>query len=306
MKFALVGGLGYIGQILQEELKRKGHEFEIIDNDLMNLHDHPKKLSVVDFDDLSEISKIIQGSDIIVNLAAIVGDQGCLVDTRMSIEINCQGVQNITKICNKYNKKIIHLSTCSLYGASDNILTEESPTFPVDFYGQTKYQQERYILESGNDYCVFRLGTIYGWSPRMRFDLVINTFAAKAHAGEKLTVFGGDQWRPFVHVKDVGRAIIYAAEKNLKGVYNLCNENKKIKDIALEIGQDKVPVELNELQADPRNYRAVSEKLQNEGFSFEWNVQKGVEEMFQNSEDLKRYTKPQYSNYKMMVLKKLG
>lgn len=305
MKFLITGGLGYIGQVLQEEIKKAGHEFKIIDSDLMNLHKWDKKIDITDYEDFEKISELISESDVVVNLAAIVGDQACLVDPKLAIKINSQGVQHIVNLCNKLKKKIIQASTCSLYGASNDLLTEDSQTFPVDFYGQTKHQQERYVLENADDYCIFRLGTAYGWSPRMRFDLVVNTFTAKVHNNEKLTVYGGEQWRPMVHIKDISRAMIFAAEKNLKGTYNLCNENIRIDDMAKIIADGKVQIEFNELMSDPRNYKVENKKLLATGFKFEWNIKKGIDDMNTHQEDLKKYMDARYSNYKMMVLRKL-
>jgi len=302
MKFAITGGLGYIGQVLQEELKKAGHEFEIIDNDLMNLHNWENKLDILDSEDLKKIREIIRDSDFVVNLAAIVGDQACLEDTKLALETNCQGIQGIVRICNEFDKKIIHLSTCSLYGFSEELLNEKSQVFPVDFYGQTKYQQERYVLENAKNYCVFRLGTAYGWSPRMRFDLVVNTFLAKAFFKEELYVFGGEQWRPFVHIRDVSRGIIFAAEKDLRGIYNLAAENTKISDLPRRIPLSDMKVKINEMQEDPRNYKVENNKILNEGFKFEWNIDKGIKEILEHLKGIKDYQESRYSNYKMQKM----
>jgi len=302
MKFVLIGGLGYIGQVLQDELKKKGHEFAIVDNDFMRLHEWNENLDILDYDDLKKISKIISESDFVVNLAAIVGDQACLVDTKLTLKTNCQGVQHVVELCNKFCKKIIHLSTCSLYGAAEELLSENSPVFPVDFYGQTKYQQERYVLENAKNYCVLRLGTAYGHSPRMRFDLVVNTFVAQAFFKEKIVVFGGNQWRPFVHIRDISGAIIFAAERNTRGVYNLSNENITITSLVKKIPSEDAEIEISEMRADPRNYRVDNSKILNEGFRFEWNLEKGMQEMARHMEHIKDYREPKYSNYKMQVV----
>ncbi len=302
MKFLIIGGLGYIGQVLQKELKKRKHEFKIVDNDLMNLHNWENKLDITNYKDLQEIGDLIESSDVVVNLAAVVGDQACLVDTKLSIKINCDGVRNVVGMCNSFNKKIIHLSTCSLYGKSSELLTEESKLFPVDFYGQTKYQQERYVLENSENYCVFRLGTAYGHSSRMRFDLVVNSFAAKRFLKKKLEVFGGEQWRPFVHIKDISRAIIFSAEKNLKGVYNLSNQNITITDLAKSISVGNGGVEINNLQADPRDYKVDNSKIIEEGFVFEWKINHGVDEIMGYEKEMKDFENPKYSNYKLMML----
>ncbi len=304
--FLLVGGLGYIGQVLQQELKAAGHDFVIADNDLLNLHEWEDKVDIINYGHFDKLSEHISKADITVNLAAVVGDQACLVDTRMAISINCQGVQHIINLCNRFKKKVIHMSTCSIYGASNGLLMEGSQTFPVDFYGQTKYQQERYVLENAKDYCVLRLGTAYGWSPRMRFDLVTNTFTAQAFNKEKLVVHGGGQWRPMVHIRDAARAIIFAAEHDLQGIYNVTNENITLLGLSQLIADGKVPVEVNELMSDPRNYKVDNGKLLATGFTYAWNLRKGVEDMDEHPNDLKNYKHPKYSNYKMMMMKKLS
>jgi len=301
VKFLVTGGLGYIGQVLQEELKKAGHEVDIIDNDLYSLHEWGDKLDILSKDNLEKIGERIKNADVVLNLAAIVGDQACLVDTRKAIQINCQGVQNIVKLCNEHGKKIIHGSTCSLYGATEGLLTEDSQTFPVDFYGQTKYQQERFVIESAKDFCIFRFGTAYGHSSRMRYDLVVNTFTIRALHNEKLTVFGGDQWRPFVHIRDMARAMIFAAEKDLKGIFNLANENLTITQVAELIAKmTGVEVEVNKMMGDPRNYRVDSKKLLETGFTYEWTVEKGVKDMLEKCKG-DDYNKEKFSNHKMML-----
>jgi nucleoside-diphosphate-sugar epimerase len=306
MKFLIIGGLGYIGQVLQRQLKEAKHEFNIVDNDLMDIHSWGKKLDITNYEHLKEIGEMIGQADVVVNLASIVGDQACVSDTRLAIKINCEGIKPIVELCNKFKKKLVHISTCSLYGASEGLLNESSSVFPVDFYGQTKYQQERYVLENSNDYCVFRLGTLFGWSPRMRFDLVVNTFVARAFNGEDLSVNGGAQWRTFVHIKDVARGIIFASEKNLTGVYNLCNDNITIEDLAKFIAGKDVALSVNEYSTDPRSYRVSNEKILSNGFKFEWDLKRGIEEMKTHENELKNYKNAAYSNYKLQVLKHLN
>ena len=165
----------------------------------------------VDIRNKKEIQKLIQKHDIIVNLAAIVGDPACLIDTNLAIDINCIGTRHVAEYCKKFNKKIVHISTCSIYGSEPNVVVkEENEGFPIDFYGQTKYTQERIVREiCSEDFCVLRLGTAYGLSPRMRYDLVVNAFAARVVMFNKITVFGGEQERPFVHIRDISRAIVH-------------------------------------------------------------------------------------------------
>ena len=305
MKVLVTGALGYIGQVLQEELKKAGLDVEILDNDLYDIHkDFPedKKLDLLDKD---LIEDAVKDCDVIVNLAAVVGDPACLVNTRYAIEVNCVGTRNLVELANKYDKRIIHASTCSVYGAEkeNKKLVETSTPFPIDFYGQTKYQQERIVrdlIENKKNYCIFRLGTAYGLSPRMRYDLVINTFAARAANGEKLSVFGGTQYRPFVHIRDVARAIIFAIENDLDGIYNLANENITIKELANIIKDlTNTDIEIIDEIEDPRNYIADNTKLLNTGFKFEWNIEKGVKEILE-SPTVKNYKDAQYSDLELM------
>jgi nucleoside-diphosphate-sugar epimerase len=302
MRFLIAGGLGYIGQVLQEEIKKVGHEFDIVDNDLMDLHGWNEKLDITNFENSKDIAERISKCDAVVNLAAVVGDQACLVKPKLAIKINSHGVQYLVDLCNRLGKKIIQAGTCSIYGASNDLLTENSQTFPVDFYGQTKYQQEKYVVENAKDFCVLRFGTAYGLSPRMRFDLVVNTFTAKIFNGENITVYGGDQWRPFVHIRDMSRAMIFVAEKDLTGIYNLANENVQIKDMAFKMSEDRSKVEVNDLMGDPRNYRVANDKLLAKGFNFEWDLDLGIKEMKDHPEILRSYKDAKYSNYKMMLL----
>jgi nucleoside-diphosphate-sugar epimerase len=312
-KIIITGGLGYIGRVLQEECKKEGIETIVIDNNLYGLAEKDAKFINCDLLDKERLDHILstqrEEADTIVNLAAIVGDPACLVNTRQALEVNCVGTRNLIEVANKHKYKIIHASTCSLYGSEncspDKPLTEESPVFPIDFYGQTKYQQERFVRELANDYCVFRLGTAYGLSPRMRYDLVINLFSAKAANGETLSVFGGNQYRPFSHTRDISRAFIFAYKNNLSGIFNLAGDNETIKGIA-EAFETKygTKVEKTNLIEDPRNYIASSKKLIDAGFKFEYNIEKGIAEIIDFSRGID-YKEKKYDDKKLMEINQI-
>ena len=232
-RIIIIGGLGYIGSNLYTYLTKQKYKVQIFDNHLYReIHSlHP--YIDIDIRNKEELDKLIKPEDIIVNLAAVVGDPACLVDTQLAISINCVGMRNITEICKKNLNFLIHISTCSIYGSEPNrTLKEENEGFPIDFYGQTKYTQERMAREICiTNSCILRLGTVYGISPRMRYDLVINSFIASAVTDKAIQVFGGEQMRPFVHVQDVARAIEHVIEKNLKGVFNVSGENINLSNI---------------------------------------------------------------------------
>ena len=297
----IIGGLGYIGSVLYEVIKEEDWQVEILDNHLYKELQPTNSFTEADIRDKDAIKKIIQKHDIIVNLAAIVGDPACLIDTNLAIDINCIGTRHIAEYCQKFNKKIVHISTCSIYGSEPNVLLkEENKGFPIDFYGQTKYTQERIVREiCSEDFCVLRLGTAYGLSPRMRYDLVVNAFAARAVKFNKITVFGGEQERPFVHIRDISRAIVHVIKNNLNGVFNVRGENLsllKLSEIVKEI--TNCQVEINTNVTDKRSYMVDSSKLLSTGFEFKYNIAYAIEEIVNSPTALEMH-KGIYSNLKL-------
>jgi nucleoside-diphosphate-sugar epimerase/dTDP-4-dehydrorhamnose 3,5-epimerase-like enzyme len=297
----IVGGLGYIGSVLYEVIKEEDWQVEILDNHLYKELQPTNQFIEADIRDEDAIKKIIQKHDIIVNLAAIVGDPACLIDTNLAIDINCIGTRHVAEYCKKFNKKIVHISTCSIYGSEPNVLVkEENAGFPIDFYGQTKYTQERLVREiCSEDFCVLRLGTAFGLSPRMRYDLVVNAFAARAVKFNKITVFGGEQERPFVHIRDISRAIVHVIKNNLNGIYNVRGENLsllKLSEIVKEI--TNCQVEINTNVTDKRSYMVDSSKLLSTGFEFKYNIAYAIEEIV-NSPTALEMQKGIYSNLKL-------
>ena len=297
----LVGGLGYIGSVLYDIIKEEGWNVEILDNHLYKELEPTNVFIEADTRNKEVIKKIIQNQDVVVNLAAVVGDPACLIDTNLAIDINCVGTRHVAEICNKYNKKIVHISTCSIYGSEPNVIvSEENEGFPIDFYGQTKYTQERIVRDiCSEDFCILRLGTAYGLSPRMRYDLVVNTFAARAVKYNKITVFGGEQERPFVHIRDISRAIVHVIKNKLNGIYNLRGENLsllKLSEIVKEI--TNCQVEINKNISDKRSYMVDSSKLLKTGFEFKYTIAYAIEEI-KNSPTALEMQKGIYSNFKL-------
>ncbi len=297
----LVGGLGYIGSVLYDIIKEEGWNIEILDNHLYKELEPTNIFTEADTRNKEVIKKIIQNQDVVVNLAAVVGDPACLIDTNLAIDINCIGTRHVAEMCNKYNKKIVHISTCSIYGSEPNVIvSEENEGFPIDFYGQTKYTQERIVRDiCSKDFCILRLGTAYGLSPRMRYDLVVNTFAARAVKYNKIIVFGGEQERPFVHIKDISRAIIHVIKKNLNGIYNVRGENLsllRLSEIVKEI--TNCQVEINTNISDKRSYMVDSSKLLKTGFEFKFTISDAIEEIRVSPTALEMH-KEIYSNLKL-------
>lgn len=300
-KILILGGLGYIGSILYDIIKQEEWEVDILDNHLYTDIHPPNPFIEADVRDKDKIEKIIKNYDVIVNLAAIVGDPACLIDTNFAIEINCIGTRNIAEACKKLKKFIVHISTCSIYGSEPNVIVkEENEGFPIDFYGQTKYTQERLVREICTDsYCILRLGTAYGLSPRMRYDLVVNAFAARAKNFNQITVFGGEQERPFVHIRDISRAIIHAIKNNLRGIYNVRGENLSLMKLGKTVSKiTGCKVEINTNIVDKRSYMVDSSKIINTGFEFKYDIEYAIKEIIESPTALD-FSNGIYSNLKL-------
>ncbi len=308
MNILLTGGSGYLGSVLTRILLKKGHHVRVLDNFLFGRDSLKEiksdKLELVqgDIRDLGAVSSSLKNIDSVIHLASIVGTQSSELDPKTSIEINYLSTRNLADLCKLYNiKQIIFASTCSVYGAQPNqIIRENSEVNPLDSYGQSKFQSERAILQAYDYPTILRLGTLFGASHRMRFDLAINLFIAQALNREKLVVFGGNQWRPFLHVYDAALAFSYAVENNMEGIYNVVWKNLTIEDMAKQI-KKLIPceIEISEDIIDKRNYRVSGEKLGKSGFRAKYDIKYAVKE-FNTSikNEVANYRHDRYSNYK--------
>src|SRR3989338_6416000 len=185
MKVLVTGGAGYLGTVLVNKLLRKGYKVTVLDNLLFgNYLGKHKNMKIIDGDirNLVTVVKALNDADAVIHLASIVGDQAGDLEQRTTIEINYLATKNIAELCQLYGKRFIYPSTCSVYGERSEKVVKENARLikPISLYGQTKLRSEQGIADSCNDYTILRLGTLFGLSPRMRFDLAINLFAAKA------------------------------------------------------------------------------------------------------------------------------
>jgi nucleoside-diphosphate-sugar epimerase len=263
-KIAILGGCGYIGGLTCNILSQKFTDIVIYDN-LLYEDRFLKPLPFV-FGDIRDTKKVIETSrdcDTVVLLSAIVGDPACNVNQELAEEVNFVAVKKICKNLEP-NKHIIFASTCSVYGANEEMVTEESKTCPLSCYASTKLKAEKYVLDRGG--CVFRLGTVFGVGDnfsRIRADLVVNTLTVKAFTEGKITVNGGEQWRPIISVTDIGKYILEACEKKHQGLYNLGYKNVIIRDLAddiVKIFPDTTINTINQSFQDGRNYKVSTEK----------------------------------------------
>ena len=300
MKILVVGGAGYVGGGIVDTLSKK-NEITVYDS-LIYESAFRKDVNFIygDIRDYKKINSILNNFDAVVWLAALVGDGACSINPTLTHEINSETVKNRVK---NFNGKIIFLSTCSVYGAQEGVLDENSEVNPLSEYASSKLIAEKYLEES--DAIIFRLGTLFGISDqfsRIRLDLVVNILTTKALVDKKMSVFGGDQWRPLLHVKDVANAIEHNISSDTKGIFNLHYKNFKIIEIAEKI-KEKIPdvsIETTPLPfQDARNYQVSSDKLKREtGFEASIELTQGIEEMYNliSSNRIKDINDPRYSN----------
>ncbi len=300
MKILVVGGAGYVGGGIVDNLS-KHHDVTVYDS-LIYETSYRKKVDFIlgDIRDTKKLNGILNHFEVVVWLAALVGDGACAINPDLTYEINSESVKNLVK---NFNKRIIFLSTCSVYGAQDGMLTEASETNPLSEYASSKLKAEEYLKDSNA--LIFRLGTLFGISDefsRVRLDLVVNILTTKALIDQKISVFGGEQWRPLLHVNDVSNAISHCLNIDVNGIYNLHYKNYKIIDIAKEIENKvkTVEVEITPISfEDARNYQVSSKKLENDtGFKASIDLANGINEVYEliSNDRIKDITDPRYSN----------
>ena len=306
MKILVVGGAGYVGGGIVDKLV-PNHEVTVYDS-LVYETSYRKDVDFIygDIRDHKKLNSILNNYDSVIWLAALVGDGACSINPSLTQEINAESVKNLAK---NYSGRIVFLSTCSVYGAQEGVLSEDSSTNPLSEYASSKLIAEKYLEDS--NVIIFRLGTLFGISDqysRIRLDLVVNILVTKALMENKMSVFGGDQWRPLLHVNDVANAIDVTIETKVNVIFNLHYQNFKIIEIAEEIEKKitkaeiiKTPLEFQ----DARNYQVTSEKLHKEtGFKAEVDIKVGIDEIYEliSKKRIKDISDPRYSNQNFLNL----
>ncbi len=210
MNVLVTGGAGYIGDSAVQYLLGQGRRVTVLDNLIYGgayMRQHANlKFVRGDIRDPNLMKCLISSHDAVLHLAAIVGDGACQANPKLTIEVNEQATAHIADLCRVYDTAMTFASTCSVYGSNNDLLTEDSPTNPLSLYAGSKLRAEYYVKRVPRHY-IFRLGTLFGLSTehaRLRCDLVANILTYRAMSGETLQVFGGEQWRPLLHVRDAG------------------------------------------------------------------------------------------------------
>lgn len=272
----VLGGLGYIGSHLCKILLDQGYRVTTLDIELFgwNHFEHYEHENFVhikgDARSSADLAVAIRGADCVINLAGLVGDPACSLNEDETWLHNVVSSNTIAEVCDYFGvERLIYASSCSVYGAapSDVMLNEGSYLNPVSLYAKTKIKSEEIFLEKFSGITsIIRLATVFGFSKRMRFDLVVNAFTIRALKDLPIEVYGGTQYRPFVHCYDAARAFLALVEEKNVGhidneVFNICAENISIVDLARKVnskvGADIVFVKTKE---DDRNYKVSSDK----------------------------------------------
>jgi nucleoside-diphosphate-sugar epimerase len=314
----VIGGAGYIGSVLTRQLLKGGYRVRVLDSLFFGdasvrdlLSDPNFEFLRADFRHAESLVKSMRGIDAVIHLAALVGDPACTINGDLTNEINYAATRLLIEVCKGASvNRLVFASTCSVYGASEFLMDERSSPNPVSLYAQTKLASERVILQgrtSAFHPTVLRLATVFGLSPRPRFDLVVNLLTAKAVQEGKIIIFNNDQWRPFIHVSDVARAFVFALQAPhglVSGeVFNAGSYamNYSLGEVAEKI-REQIPelvIEHKE-NLDNRNYRVSFDKIHSYlGFTCATGLEVGIAEIRKTIESglVKNYCDPAYSNY---------
>ena len=278
-KVLLVGGAGYIGGLTCDYLKEAGLEVTVYDN-LLYENRFLKEIPFIygDIRDTEKLYNVSKAFDVIVLMAALVGDPACSVDHDLTEEINYKSIKDFCENVSP-SKHIVFMSTCSVYGAQDGMLDESSDTNPLSSYASTKLKAEEHILDNGGT--IFRLGNVFGLGDtysRLRMDLVVNVLTMKAVKDGEININGGDQWRPIISVKDIAGYVTEACIEEYEGIFVLSKENVVIRELGERVAGMIPNTKINYTEIsfqDARNYKVDNVKSLN---TFKYKSKVTVEE----------------------------
>jgi nucleoside-diphosphate-sugar epimerase/sorbitol-specific phosphotransferase system component IIC len=319
----VIGGAGYIGSALLPKLLDRGYRVRLLDlllygtDPIQPWLDHPRlEIMQADFRQIDKVVSALRDVDAVIHLGGLVGDPACALDEELTIDINLMATRMIAEVAKGSGVgHFIFASTCSVYGASIHKLDERSELNPVSLYARSKIASEKVLLKMADERfapVMLRFGTIYGLSGRTRFDLVINLLTAKGLVDKEITIFGGDQWRPFVHVDDAALAILTTLEAPLNLVRNqVFNIGSNEQNYTItQVGQmikaylpDAMIVSRGE-DADKRNYWVSFNKVRDTlGFRPRWTVEDGIQQVIDalRSGKVQDYRDSRYSNVKFLT-----
>lgn len=312
MKILITGGAGYIGSVIVPLLLSKGYYVTVVDNLLYkqtslleHCFKHNFEFVYGDVRDKDLMKKLIPKFDVLIPLAAIVGAPACDKDPQLAVSVNQEAVVELNNLRSK-NQMVLYPNTNSGYGIGENNVhcTEATPLRPISLYGKTKVHSEKILLESGNA-VTFRFATVFGLSPRMRLDLMVNDFTYRALRDKFIVLFEENFKRNFIHIRDVANVFLFAMEnfEKLKDhPYNvgLSSANLSKRELCEKI-KEYIPefvIYTSALSKDPdqRNYIVSNEKIESTGWRANYSLDDGIKEL------IKGYKIIQNSNHKFTNL----
>ena len=308
MKILLTGGCGYIGTNLTEALLDLGHHVTVVDimwfGNYLNPH---KNLNIIQ-SDIRDIDAIpMKGIDTVIHLANIANDPTGDLNARLTWEVNALSSKFLIEKAIENNvKQFIFASSGSVYGIKEESqVTEDLALVPITDYNKTKMISESVLLSFRDEITlnIVRPATVCGYSPRMRLDLSVSLLTMHALTKGKITVFGGKQIRPNIHMNDMVSVYLHLLNLDSKdaGIYNAGFENISILDIANKVC-DQIPSEIVVTESDdPRSYRLNSDKLLKTGFRPKWNVENGIQEVIKAYKEGQLEAEDRYYNMKVMM-----
>jgi len=295
VRILVTGGAGYLGSVLSERLLDVGHHVIVLDsliyqqNSLFHLCADPRFEFVYgDARDEALIGRLVKDADVLIPLATIVGAPACDRDPLLARSVNLEAIRLLNRVRSS-GQLIVYPTTNSGYGTKtgDVFCTEETPLEPISLYGQTKTQAEQELLQSPN-VVTLRLATVFGMSPRMRLDLLVNHFVYAAATDGYLVIFEKDFKRNYIHIRDVADCFLYCIENSNRmagRAYNagLDAANLSKQELALSIKKHvpKFYVHFAEVGSDPdkRNYIVSNQRLREAGFEAKRSLDEGIVEL---------------------------
>lgn len=308
-KILVTGGAGFVGSVLVPLLLDRGYPVRVLDS--LNFNNGEslircfinKNFEFVKGDILDRklVQKCMQGVDIVIHLAAIVGYPACKKDPRAAVEVNVEGAKIINELRGR-DRLVIYSSTSSNYGhQTDSVCTEDTPLNPLSLYGETKTEAENIFKKSGN-FVMFRFATGFGLSPRLRLDLMINDFVFQVLKAKQLVVYEKHYKRAFIHVTDMANSFLYALENLPKMKDQLFNIGSEELNLSKEEIVTAIKAKLDYLlyftdigkDEDQRNYALSYEKMKKAGFKTSVTLSDGLDELLKGLNGIK--IENRYSN----------
>lgn len=297
MNILVTGGAGYVGSVLLPKLLARGHKLRVVDVGyfgVSHLRTLRPGIELVREDirrfltDPGECARVMEGVDCVIHLAAISNDPSAELNPELTAQVNFKATQVLAETAKRNNTKFIFSSSCSVYGDAVGELDETGAVNPLTAYAHSKVDSDAFLasLATPNWRPVsLRNGTLYGYSARMRFDLVVNIFAFMSTLHNEVRIFGdGLQWRPFLHIGDCARAFVHFAEMERPEhlVYNIAHQNLRVVDLVGIFRRINPMVEAKFVQTadkDARDYSVSAKRMRDAGFIPKVDVEAGAQEI---------------------------